>query len=199
MDSKKRCHVCGNRVGIYLPLAGGLLNKLSEYNYNLQTNPLETCNLNEYQCPYCGATDRDRLQAIFLDEIVKNNDKFSILEISPSTPISDYIHKHFPAASHLTMDLYRTDLDYQLDITDMYKSRDEQFDLFLCSHVLEHVPDDQKAISELYRILKKGGQGVILVPLLLGVDETDGGGRERGGEREAKRFIERKVAAIRAG
>jgi hypothetical protein len=31
----------------------------------------------------------------------------------------------------------------------------------------------KKAMSELYRILKQGGQGLLLVPLVAGVDETD--------------------------
>ncbi len=31
------------------------------------------------------------------------------------------------------------------------------FDVILCSHVLEHVPDDDKAMRELYRVLKPNG------------------------------------------
>jgi len=39
------------------------------------------------------------------------------------------------------------------------------FDALICSHVLEHIPDDRKAISELYRVLKPGGTAYILVPI----------------------------------
>jgi len=39
------------------------------------------------------------------------------------------------------------------------------FDWVYCSHVLEHVPEDRRALSELLRVLKPGGQAVILVPL----------------------------------
>ena len=45
-------------------------------------------------------------------------------------------------------------------------------DVFLCSHVLEHIPDDRKAMRELHRILKPGGFGIVLVPLFPGVDDT---------------------------
>jgi ubiquinone/menaquinone biosynthesis C-methylase UbiE len=41
----------------------------------------------------------------------------------------------------------------------------ETFDVVICNHVLEHVPDDRKALSELYRVLKKGGWGSIQVPM----------------------------------
>ena len=39
------------------------------------------------------------------------------------------------------------------------------FDVIYCSHVLEHVDDDRKAINELYRILKHGGWAAIMVPI----------------------------------
>ena len=42
---------------------------------------------------------------------------------------------------------------------------DNYFDLIYCSHILEHVPDDRKAIQELYRVLKPGGTALILVPI----------------------------------
>ena len=41
---------------------------------------------------------------------------------------------------------------------------DEQFDVILCNHVLEHIPDDTQAMRELYRVLKKGGWGIFQVP-----------------------------------
>ncbi len=52
----------------------------------------------------------------------------------------------------------------QMDITDIRRP-DNTFDVIYCSHVLEHVPDDRKAISEFYRVLKQNGWAVILVPL----------------------------------
>lgn len=42
---------------------------------------------------------------------------------------------------------------------------DHTFDLILCSHVLEHVPNDHQAMRELYRVLKPGGIALILVPI----------------------------------
>ena len=39
------------------------------------------------------------------------------------------------------------------------------YDLVFCNHVLEHIPEDQKAMSELYRVLKKGGTLIAQVPI----------------------------------
>ncbi len=41
----------------------------------------------------------------------------------------------------------------------------ESFDIVFCNHVLEHIEDDRKAMSELYRVMKKGGWGIFQVPM----------------------------------
>jgi ubiquinone/menaquinone biosynthesis C-methylase UbiE len=63
-------------------------------------------------------------------------------------------------------------VDDHVDITRMDIYPDESFDAFICSHILEHVREDTKAMAELYRILKAGGWGIAMVPLLLGNEET---------------------------
>ena len=52
----------------------------------------------------------------------------------------------------------------QVDITDITFD-DNFFDLIMCTHVLEHIPDDKKAMSELYRVLKPGGLAFLNVPI----------------------------------
>jgi ubiquinone/menaquinone biosynthesis C-methylase UbiE len=59
----------------------------------------------------------------------------------------------------------------KMDITQIeYPS--ESFDAIICSHVLEHVQDDRRAMSELYRVLKPGGWAVLQVPLSLSLEKT---------------------------
>jgi SAM-dependent methyltransferase len=62
--------------------------------------------------------------------------------------------------------------DEGLDLQDMSRYRTGQFDRFLCSHVLEHVPDDRRAMSELHRVLKPGGWGIAMVPISLSLETT---------------------------
>ena len=61
--------------------------------------------------------------------------------------------------------------DDKVDITCMPMYKDGSYDIVLCSHVLEHVVEDRKAISEIYRILKPDGFAIIMVPLALLLEE----------------------------
>jgi SAM-dependent methyltransferase len=69
----------------------------------------------------------------------------------------------FESLRYLSVDMDADRADMQGDVTDLQLS-DESFDFVLCVHVLEHVPDDRKAISELYRVLRPGGTALLQVP-----------------------------------
>ena len=56
--------------------------------------------------------------------------------------------------AHVTVDIVSGKAMYQMDITDL-KFDDISFDEIICYHVLEHVKNDSKAMSELFRILKR--------------------------------------------
>jgi SAM-dependent methyltransferase len=70
-----------------------------------------------------------------------------------------------PAIKYVSADLYNTNAMIKMDITNI-DYPNESFDFLYCSHVLEHIKDDRKAIVEIYRVLKKGGQAVIVVPII---------------------------------
>jgi len=75
-------------------------------------------------------------------------------------------YKRFRKMSNLdytTTDLNSPLADIKADICDL-PFDDNAFDIILCNHVLEHIPDDTKAMQELYRILKPGGFGVFQIP-----------------------------------
>lgn len=46
------------------------------------------------------------------------------------------------------------------------------FDLVLCNHVLQEVPDEEAALREIHRVLRPGGTAVLQVPVALGLAAT---------------------------
>jgi len=75
-------------------------------------------------------------------------------------------YKRFKKQTNLTYtttDLESPLADVKADICNL-PFADHSFDIILCNHVLEHIPDDTKAMQELYRILKPGGMGIFQVP-----------------------------------
>ncbi len=68
------------------------------------------------------------------------------------------------AAHYVGVDLEPGRADVAADITDL-PFEDGSFDAIVCSHVLEHVPDDRRAMSELRRVLSPGGVALVMVPL----------------------------------
>lgn len=68
-------------------------------------------------------------------------------------------------AQYKTADLFREDVDYQINLTNL-PFDDNSYDLIYASHVLEHIKDDEKAIQEIYRVLRPGGVAFLPVPLI---------------------------------
>ena len=73
---------------------------------------------------------------------------------------------------YLTADLFAKNVMEKMDITNI-QHPNNIFDIIYCSHVLEHVPDDRKAMSEFYRILKPGGWAILNVPITADVTFED--------------------------
>lgn len=64
---------------------------------------------------------------------------------------------------YTTTDLESPLADVKADICDL-PFKDNTYDVIFCNHVLEHIPDDTKAMQEMYRILKPGGWGIFQIP-----------------------------------
>lgn len=72
---------------------------------------------------------------------------------------------------YITADLYSPIADVKADITQL-PFKDNMFDVVFCNHVLEHIPDDTKAMQELFRVMKKGSFGVFQIPIDLTRKQT---------------------------
>ncbi len=74
--------------------------------------------------------------------------------------------KRFKALQNLdytTTDLLSPLADVKADICNL-PFKDDSYDVILCNHVLEHIPDDTKAMQEIFRVLKKGGWAILQIP-----------------------------------
>ncbi|MEJ2162099.1 MAG: methyltransferase domain-containing protein, partial [Robiginitalea sp.] len=72
---------------------------------------------------------------------------------------------------YVTTDLNSPLADVKADICNL-PFEENDFDVILCNHVLEHIPGDRKAMSELYRVMKPGGWGIFQVPQDLKLEHT---------------------------
>jgi SAM-dependent methyltransferase len=110
-------------------------------------------------CPRCRSHPRHRAIALLLGRGDLPGRR--LLHFAPE-PVFDRVFARLPGVQRVTADLYAP-ADLRLDITHM-ELPDGSFDLILCSHVLEHVPEDRAAISELRRVLTPGGLCLVLTP-----------------------------------
>lgn len=113
-------------------------------------------------CPVCGSLPRTRRLSQLLDqEFLKP--RMTFLDFSPSRMLYKKWKKRNDI-SYFPTDFENEFLsDYQFDITNV-STESEKFDLIVCYHILEHIVDDKKAMSELYRVLKNGGTALIQTP-----------------------------------
>jgi SAM-dependent methyltransferase len=94
-----------------------------------------------------------------------------VLYVAPSVPTDRWLARR-PRFKPTSTDLAAPGVDHHWDLTDLPVA-DGTFDLVLCSHVFEHIPDDAKAMSEIARILRPGGALILQVPYSDDMEQTD--------------------------
>lgn len=168
------CPVCLGRVRRFRPLPEAYVEALDRYGFVHSLFQLETLNVQHYECPRCAASDRDRLYALFLGPKhaqIAAGAKVRLLELGPGAALSQFI-RSLPRFAYRSADLMNPAADDVVDIMDMRQYAADAFDAFLCSHVLEHVADDRRALRELFRVLAPDGWGIVMAPIHLGLERT---------------------------
>ena len=107
--------------------------------------------------------ERHRLLWLYL----KNETDFftaekSVLHFAPEQCFLKRFRK-LKNINYTTTDLLSPIADVKADICDL-PFEDNSYDIILCNHVLEHIPDDTKAMQELYRVMRPGGYGIFQIP-----------------------------------
>lgn len=166
------CPVCSSPVRQFNRLADFYYDNLDKNEFIFSIFQGETLNQFQYSCPVCGASDRDRLYALYFQkELSEVYSGFRFLDIAPSPSLQSFIKTKYSDINYRSADLMMGGVDDVVDITSMNIYEDNTFDFFICSHVLEHIQNDVKAMSELYRVLKPGGKGIAMVPIALSLEE----------------------------
>ena len=147
------------------PIDGKSFRKMLPYGYGKQReNALSPSTL---------SLERHRLMWLFLrdeTDFFTSTKKLKTLHIAPEQCFLS-IFKKQQNLEYITSDLESPIADVKADICNL-PFEDNSFDVIFCNHVLEHIPDDKKAMQELFRVLKKGGFGIFQVPQDLNMDIT---------------------------
>lgn len=118
------------------------------------------------KCPECGSLERHRLLMMYLANCVwpnLNPGKKDLLHIAPERFLVEHL-KPRPDVNYVSGDLTVSESMARIDLTSL-QFWDAQFDLMICSHVLEHIPNDLKAMAEMHRVLRRGGYLLVMVPM----------------------------------
>jgi SAM-dependent methyltransferase len=144
-DHPAECPICGTIVPSFLPFGPR------------KESP-------DRQCPTCGSLERHRQVWLFFQ--AKTNlldDKVRMLHIAPEHCLATQLRAR-ANIDYVSADIASSAAMVQMDITNIQFPSDS-FDVIYASHVLEHIPDDRKAMRELYRVLRRGGWAVLQVPV----------------------------------
>lgn len=156
------CNCCNSHVRKFLP-GGSDVKVINELN-------IVGMGRRQYDvCPVCNSSDKQRIIKHYFNnsKFLNKKNKIKILHVAPEPCFTDYFDT-FASEYHPT-DLtperytyYYPDIK-KADLTSLEFPND-YFDLVLCNHVLEHIVDDTKAVSEVYRVLKNNGIAILQVP-----------------------------------
>jgi SAM-dependent methyltransferase len=139
------------------PIDGKSFRMFLPYGYGNQRNNVLS--------PSTLSLERHRLLWLYLQnetDFFTSTTKKKVLHFAPEQEF----YKRFKKQANIeytTTDLLSPLADVKADICNL-PFEDNTYDIIFCNHVLEHIPDDTKAMQELYRVLKPGGMGIFQIP-----------------------------------
>ena len=145
------------------PIDGKSFKTFLPYGYGNQRNNVLS--------PSTLSLERHRLLWLYLkNETGFFSAKKSVLHFAPEQCFLKRF-RNLQNLNYTTTDLLSPIADVKADICNL-PFEDDSYDVILCNHVLEHIPDDTKAMQELYRVMKPGGYGVFQIPQDLSREDT---------------------------
>ncbi len=158
------CPFCGGHFRRFLP-RGAIIEVLKEKQVIGSGYRVNS------RCPRCDSYDRERLVYLYLTRKTRVlSEPLRLLHVAPEKNLQKVLRAR-PNIDYLSSDLDSPLAQVVMDITDIQYEADT-FDVIICNHVLQDVPEDLKAMSEMYRVLKPGGWAIIQVPISRVLDRT---------------------------
>ena len=139
------------------PIDGKSFKTLLPYGYGQQRNNVLS--------PSTLSLERHRLLWLYLKNetnFFTVKEKKEVLHFAPEQAFYK-IFRNQKNINYTTTDLFSPLADVKADICNL-PFKDNSYDIIFCNHVLEHIPDDTKAMQELFRVLKPGGMGIFQIP-----------------------------------
>ncbi len=121
-------------------------------------------------CYKCGSSDRERLIYVYLKNVLNifETKNIKILHLAPEKNLSKIFSK-VGFEKYICGDLFTEGYKYPDYVQNMnvlnIPYEDNYFDLIICNHLLEHVPNDIDAMKELVRVLKPNAKAILQVPI----------------------------------
>lgn len=148
-----KCNICGWRGSSFVDFDDG-------FNHVAK----QMC------CPNCKSHNRHRVLFAYLQKILPKKEEAAFLHFAPEKSL-EKLFISYKNLKYLTADIVDGRATFKEDLTQL-SFPSESFDFIMCNHVLEHIQEDDKAMREIFRVLKYGGQAIITVPVDLERDET---------------------------
>lgn len=167
--NKYSCPFCGYSSDMMLPFG--------ENNEAIQKYHIIGAGRRNVRCLKCGSHDRERLIYLYLKYVAcifDSSKALDILHIAPEPRLSQVLLKsnmHYVCGDLFTEGYTYPEYVSNMNVLDL-PFEDNTFDIILCNHVLEHIPEDRKAMKEIYRALKPDGFALLQVPISYRLEHT---------------------------
>jgi len=115
------------------------------------------------KCPQCGSLERHRLYYLYLKKVIDKEKLLKVLHFAPEKALTAFF-KSYENIKYLSADINPKAAMVKEDMTNL-SFKNNSFDIILCSHVLDDIKDDRKAMRELYRVLKPDGFAILQVTI----------------------------------
>ncbi|RCX33459.1 class I SAM-dependent methyltransferase [Thioalbus denitrificans] len=156
-----KCILCAHSFFRYLPYRKGSLHSAPL----MRALDVVGSDTDRFSCPWCGCHDRERHLYMYMNasgifDAITNR---SVLHFAPERRLSERIVSAGPE-KYIKCDFMPQAIDVMpVDILDI-PFNDCSFDILIANHVMEHVADDARALTEIYRVLKPGGYAILQTP-----------------------------------